>query len=71
MDVPKGRFKKLLYEVPSDALVVVGAYGHGAIKEILFGSKMETIQSVLPNTMLIIGPNCTLRPALSPVESAR
>jgi len=52
----KGRFTKLLYDVPSDALVVVGAYGHGAIKEVLFGSKMEAIQTVLPNNMLIIGP---------------
>lgn len=57
----KGRFGKLLYEVPSDALVVVGAYGHGAIQEILFGSKMEEIQTTLPNNMLVIGPNCKLR----------
>ena len=54
----EGKFNELLYEVPSDALVVLGAYGHGAIKEILFGSKMEEIQSVLPNNMLIIGPYC-------------
>ncbi len=57
----KGSFNKVLYEVPSDALIVVGAYGHGAIKEILFGSKMEEIQTTLPNNMLIIGPNCKLR----------
>ncbi len=55
---PKGRFRRLLYEVPSDALAVVGAYGHGAIKEIVFGSKMETLQATLPNNMLIIGPYC-------------
>lgn len=54
----EGKFSQLLYEVPSDALVVLGAYGHSAIKEILFGSKMEEIQSVLPNNMLIIGPHC-------------
>lgn len=54
----KGRFKKLLFEVPSEALVVVGAYGHGVMKEVLFGSKLEEIQSVLPNNMLVIGPNC-------------
>jgi hypothetical protein len=53
----EGRFNRLLYEVPSDALVVLGAYGHGAIKEVLFGSKMEDIQSVLPNNMLIVGPH--------------
>jgi hypothetical protein len=53
-----GSMRKLLYEVPSDALLVLGAYGHGAIKEVLLGSKMETIQTVLPNNMLIIGPQC-------------
>jgi nucleotide-binding universal stress UspA family protein len=53
-----GSLRKLLYEVPSDALVVIGAYGHSAIKEVLLGSKMETIQTVLPNNMLIIGPHC-------------
>ena len=53
-----GSMRSLLYEVPSDALAVVGAYGHGAIKEVLFGSMMETIQTVLPNNMLIIGPQC-------------
>jgi nucleotide-binding universal stress UspA family protein len=37
---------------------VVGAYGHGVVRELLFGSKLELIQSVLPNNMLIIGPNC-------------
>jgi nucleotide-binding universal stress UspA family protein len=54
----EGQFDDLLYEVPSDALVVLGAYGHGVIKEILFGSKMEEVQSILPNNMLIIGPHC-------------
>ncbi len=53
-----GSLRSLLYEVQSDALVILGAYGHGAIKEVLFGSKMETIQTVLPNNMLIIGPQC-------------
>ena len=53
----KGNFSELLYEVPSDALAVVGAYTHGVIKEFLFGSKMEEIQTRLPNNMLIVGPN--------------
>lgn len=52
----KGSFDVNLYEVPHDALVVLGAYGHGLIKELAFGSKMELIQSVLPNSMLIAGP---------------
>lgn len=53
----KGNFSELLYEVPPDALAVVGAYTHGVIKELLFGSKMEEIQTRLPNNMLIVGPN--------------
>ena len=54
----KGKFKVNLYEVPHDALVILGAYGHGLIRELAFGSKMELIQSVLPNSMLIVGPHC-------------
>ncbi len=53
----KGNFSELLYEFPSDALAVVGAYTHGVIKDFLFGSKMEEIQTRLPNNMLIVGPN--------------
>lgn len=45
-----------LYRVPHDALVVLGAYGHGVIHEMIFGSVMEKIQSVLPNNLLIVGP---------------
>lgn len=54
-----GSFKQNLYEVPHDALVVLGAYGHGLIKTILFGSKMEQIQSTISNNLLIAGPNYT------------
>ncbi len=52
----KGDFKINLYHVPHDSLVVVGAYGHGVIKEVLFGSVLEEIQTVLPNNMVIVGP---------------
>jgi len=55
----KGDLRVNLYEVPHDTLAVVGAYGHGGLKEVLFGSKMEEIQTVLPNSMLIVGPNCS------------
>ena len=48
-----------LYAIPHDALAVLGAYGHGLIKEIVFGSKMEKIQSTIPNNLLIVGPNFT------------
>jgi hypothetical protein len=47
-----------LYAVPPDALVVIGAYGHGVARDLLFGSKMELIQAVLPNPLLIVGPSC-------------
>ncbi len=45
-----------LFNIPHDALVVLGAYEHGVIKEMLFGSIMEKVQSVLPNNLLIVGP---------------
>lgn len=54
-----GVFEQNLYEVPHDALVVLGAYGHGLIKTILFGSKMEKIQATIANNLLIAGPNYT------------
>jgi len=55
-----GGFSENLYAVPHDALIVVGAYGHGIAKDLLFGSKMETIQTVLPNPLLIVGPSCVV-----------
>ena len=48
-----------LYTVPHDALVVLGAYGHGLIKNFVFGSKLETIQSIISNNLLVVGPNYT------------
>jgi len=53
-----GDFKENLYAVPHDALVVVGAYGHGVARDLFFGSKMEIIQTSLPNPLLIVGPDC-------------
>jgi nucleotide-binding universal stress UspA family protein len=55
-----GAFEENLYVVPHDAILVVGAYGHGLVKELLFGSKLETLQAWMPNNMLIIGPNCII-----------
>jgi nucleotide-binding universal stress UspA family protein len=52
----KGKLEENLYSVEHDALLVLGAYGHGLIKDIMFGSKMERIQSTLPNNLLIAGP---------------
>ncbi len=55
--VEKGHFKEALYDVPPDGLIVAGAYGHGLIKEVLFGDLMEEMHALLPNNMLIVGPN--------------
>jgi len=52
-------FEDYLYEVPHDALVILGAYGHGVIKDIVVGSKMEKIQATITNNLLIAGPNYT------------
>lgn len=53
----KGALEEHLMDVPHDSLLLLGAYGHGLIKDILFGSKMETIQTWMPNNMLLVGPN--------------
>lgn len=45
-----------LYDVPREALVVAGAYGHGVVREALFGSKLEIIQTEVPNNLMIAGP---------------
>lgn len=53
-----GTLEDNLYAVPHDALVVVGAAGHKLMKELIFGSKLELIQSTLPNQLVVVGPNC-------------
>ena len=50
-------FAHNLYSLPHDALVFSGAYGHGLIRNLLFGSKMEVAQSTLTNCMLVSGPH--------------
>lgn len=57
----EGKFEENLFTVPHDALLVMGAFGHGLIRDVIFGSKMEKIQSVMPNSMLIAGPRMSLR----------
>ena len=54
-----GSFEENLYQVPHDALVILGAFGHSLLKDIVFGNKLEKIQSTLPNNLLISGPNYT------------
>jgi hypothetical protein len=62
----KRSFEENLYQVPHDALVVLGAFGHSVLKTIVFGSKMEKIHSSLPNNLLIAGPNYIERTHQSP-----
>ncbi|MFZ0483342.1 MAG: universal stress protein [Desulfobacterales bacterium] len=52
-------FEENLYDIPHDALVILGAYGHGVIRDIVFGNKMEKVQSTISNNLLIAGPNYT------------
>ncbi|BBO71856.1 hypothetical protein DSCA_57860 [Desulfosarcina alkanivorans] len=52
-----GEFVHNLYDLPHDALVLSGAYGHGLIKNMLFGSKVERAQATLTNSMLVSGPH--------------
>lgn len=56
---PEDSLENNLYTVPHDALVIAGAYGQGVIRTIMFGSKMELLQSTLPNNFLIVGPGYT------------
>ncbi len=58
----KGDFKHNLYNVPHDALAVLGAYGHGLVKDVMFGNTMEIIQKTLPNTLLVAGPHYVIPP---------
>ncbi len=42
--------------IGGEALVVCGAFGHSKARELFFGSFAETLQTVLPNTLLLVGP---------------
>lgn len=55
-----GDLRENLYAVDSDGLIVVGAQGHGVAKDLVFGSKLELIQSELPNPMVIVGPRAVV-----------
>ena len=48
-----------LMQVPYDCLAVVGAAGKNIIRELVMGSKLELIQTLLPNPLVIVGPHCT------------
>ena len=57
----EGKFANNLYAIPHDALVVLGAYGHGMVKNYHFGSKMETVLATLTNNLLVCGPKAASR----------
>ncbi len=52
-----GKLEHNLYDIPHDALLVIGAYGHGPVKEVVFGSMMERVHTILPNSMVVVGPH--------------
>lgn len=54
--IQKMSFREALYHVSHNALVIAGAYGHGFIRDLLFGDMMEEIQTILPNNLVIVGP---------------
>lgn len=51
----KGQLQEHLMKVPHDSLLVLGAYGHGLIRD-FFGSFTEKVQTIMPNPLLIVGP---------------
>lgn len=50
-----GNLTDYLYSVPHDALVILGAFSHGLIRDFMFGNKMEKIQTSITNNLLIVG----------------
>lgn len=52
----QGAMEENLWAVPHDALVVIGAAGSRLIQELVFGSHLEKVQSILPNALLVVGP---------------
>ncbi|WP_235506284.1 universal stress protein [Desulfatitalea tepidiphila] len=58
--IDRGSFEEAFYAVAHDTLLVLGAYSHGLIKVLLFGSKTEKIQAWMPNNMLLVGPHCAV-----------
>ncbi|MGE0084742.1 MAG: universal stress protein [Desulfococcaceae bacterium] len=45
-----------LYEIPHDALVILGASGRSLLQDMVCGSFLEKLQILISNTMLIAGP---------------
>ncbi len=56
----KGKFQHNLYNIPHDALCILGAYDKEFVKDLIWGSTVEFVQKILPNTLLIAGPKYIL-----------
>lgn len=50
-------FMSKIFNVSHDALVLLGGFHSQKYRN--FSGKMEKIQSVLPNNLLVVGPNCS------------
>lgn len=55
-----GDFVENIYDVPHDALVVMGSKGSRFARN--FSSKMEMVQSTLTNSLMLVGPGYTPAP---------
>ncbi len=51
-----GLLEENLYEIPHDALVILGGSGHSLIHDMICGSFPEKLQILISNPMLIAGP---------------
>jgi len=51
-------FINVMNQIPRDALVIMGAYGHKAIRAKIMGSKTEMIVKNNANLLMLIGENC-------------
>ncbi|WP_020677570.1 universal stress protein [Geopsychrobacter electrodiphilus] len=60
-----GDISSQLFSIPHDGLVMLGAYGKGSMRKLLFGSTMEKVQSGLPNSLMVVGPKCSWVKAVS------
>ena len=52
-----GRLADHIRSVDPQSLVVMGAFGHGRLYNLFFGSHMERVQRALPNPILLAGPH--------------
>jgi len=53
-----GSLQENIYELPHDSLVVMGGTDHGLMRDMILGSTMEKVQSLIRNNLLIVGSRC-------------